>query len=197
LTRTAMGRTVLSMTWLLLAFAAGCSACEPVQPLSVGEQCSLNSECDAPLVCRIGACRIECSTSRDCAAGLDCLLDNDDLGACQLPDETRCALASDCPSPLVCNMSRCTNVCAEDRDCPPGATCMPADMGGTACVDPDRTACLYNTDCEDDRVCAPDQRCRVECLVDTDCRYRTVCTPRVTDAGISNFCEPPRPDAGP
>ena len=37
----------------------------------------------------------------------------------------------------------------------------------------------------------------LECLVDTDCRYRTVCTPRVTDAGISNFCEPPRPDAGP
>lgn len=37
--------------------------------LSQGSECELTSDCDAPLVCRIGRCRRECATSRDCAAG--------------------------------------------------------------------------------------------------------------------------------
>src|SRR5258706_13646012 len=89
-----------------------------------GVQCELSSECDAPLVCRLGACRRECATTRDCAAPAQCVLDGAHLGACQLETELHCAVNSDCTSPLVCASTRCTNTCDEDRDCPTGASCV-------------------------------------------------------------------------
>lgn len=185
------------MTRSIFAAVLFVGACVPALPAAIGDQCQLTSECDAPLVCRIGACRKECATSRDCAAGLDCVLDNDKLGACQLPREAHCILNSDCPAPLVCGPMdhRCANVCTNDRDCPPGAMC----VGGTACVDPDRMPCVYNSDCVamGMKVCAPDQRCRDECVGDTDCRYGQTCHHLdLADAGVVNFCDFFGSDAG-
>ena len=178
----------------VLLFASAFAACAAPSPLAIGDQCELTSECDAPLVCRLGACRKECSTSRDCAAGLDCVLDQNKLGACQLPHEARCSLNSECPAPLVCTMGRCTNACTTSRDCPPGATCTGTPL---TCVDPDRTPCIYNSDCDGVKICAPDQRCRPECEVDADCRYGTHCIPfPVDDGGTVNFCAPFSIDMG-
>ena len=191
--------------WLLFSLASGCAPSP--YGLSQGEQCELNSDCDAPLVCRIGYCRRECSTSRDCAAGLDCVEDNSGLGACQLPRETSCVRDSDCPESLVCTMGECTNECAcpPDEpcpDCPPGAACITRTDGSQACLDPSTRSCVWNSDCDvstNEFVCAFDQRCRIECrvgVVPSDCRFGDVCEELRFDEmrdgalSIGNFCVP-------
>ena len=173
---------------LLFVLAASCTT----EPLSLGDGCDLPSDCDAPLVCRIGKCRIECINARDCAAGLNCIYDDQKLGSCQLPDEARCALNSDCTSPLVCAMGTCTNACATDEDCAPGATCDSVD-GVPSCVDHGGKPCIYSSDCPMGNVCAVDQRCRQECTTDYDCRFGTSCVERdFVDFGISMVCEFPQ-----
>ncbi|MEM9188896.1 MAG: hypothetical protein AAGF12_06955 [Myxococcota bacterium] len=161
--------------------------CAPELPEAIGGGCELNSDCEAPLVCRLARCRKECSTSRDCAVGLDCVQDNQTgLGACQLPDELNCVRDSDCAASLVCTMGECTNECGctdptvPCRDCPPGAACVPRPGGPPACLDTATDTCVRNSDCEASDtsfVCAPDQRCRVECTGDADCRFGDVCLP--------------------
>ncbi len=151
-----------------------------VLPTSLGGQCELTSECDAPLVCRQRYCRKECQTSRDCAAGLHCWLDNAGLGSCELPLEAGCTLDSDCPEILVCNAetNRCSNECnctgdGPCRDCPPGADCV-ADVGTGigSCVDND--ICAYATDCESGEVCL-DGFCRPFCNSARDCQLDEMC----------------------
>lgn len=173
------------MRQLLLLLAFSLSACVPSPyGLALGEECELNSDCDAPLVCRIGFCRVECTTSRDCAAGLDCVEDNEGLGGCQLPPETGCTNDSDCPAPLVCTMGECNNPCGSCtspgpcRDCPPGSECVRDGDGQLGCFDPSTRGCVYSSECRADGsefVCAYDGRCRIECRSDCDCRFGDVC----------------------
>ena len=172
-----------AVSGLLCLLALTLAGCPTSLPEALGGQCQLNSECDAPLVCRIAFCRKECSTSRDCAAGLDCVHDNMGLGACQLVEELSCVLDSDCAENLVCTMGECTNECncPDDepcRDCPPGATCVARDDGTRGCIDKATRACVWDSDCEataDSFVCAPDRRCRVACRDDGDCRFGDRC----------------------
>lgn len=155
-----------------------------------GGQCSLTSDCDAPLVCRFEACRIECTSNRDCALGLDCLYDENQLGACQLPEEASCLDDANCGEGQICRvrddmMARtCTTECGPERACPPGATCMEG-----ACIDPDTQPCLYNSDCDNPKACAFDQRCRDECEVDGDCRAPLMCRTFTTDEGEQTLCD--------
>jgi hypothetical protein len=191
---------------VLAALSAGCDSY--VLPSALGDQCELNSDCDAPLVCRLGYCRRECSTSRDCAVGLDCIWDDQRHGACQLTTETACVRNSDCPSGLVCTMGECTNVCGcppgePCRDCPPGASCVTNPDSTRSCFDPAMRTCVWDSDCpatEDSFVCAFDQRCRVECTTDADCRFGARCTlMRFEEPGgcvLGRFCVDDPPDAG-
>ena len=191
-------RRAAAVAWVL--GVAAVAACAPDLPLSLGSQCELNSDCETPLVCRIGYCRTECSTSRDCALGLDCLQDNQGLGACQLPQDTRCMLDSDCPETLVCTAGECTNECAcpegvPCRDCPPGATCIERPGGARGCFDASTRTCVRNSDCRPEGegfVCAADQRCRVECNTDADCRFDSVCYQFMfaepEGDAVGNFC---------
>ena len=192
-----------------LAAAATASGCESSSLRRVrGEQCELNSDCDPPLVCRIGYCRVECASARDCSAGLDCVIDipNDPsaprYGACQLEAETSCVRDSDCPAALVCTMGECTNECGcpldePCRDCAPGATCVERDDGSRACLDTSTQACVYDSDCDatpDSFVCAGDGRCRIECRLDhdEDCRNGERCQAFVIREPVGeatgNFC---------
>lgn len=132
--------------------------------LTAGGSCELTSECAAPLTCRLSRCRNECVSSRDCAAGLSCVQDNDGLGGCLLPEESHCALSSECPSGLVCINTKCTNPCAEDRDCVTGATCGMAEDGARVCIEPEVTRCALNSDCEYPLVCDVNQQCTQECI---------------------------------
>lgn len=178
-------RLTLSTFLGSLALLSGCLPSP--YGLSLGSECELNSECDAPLVCRIGYCRNECSTSRDCGAGLDCLQDNMGLGACQLPIETMCTNDSNCPEPLVCTMGECTNACGSCtapgpcRDCPAGADCALDTDGELGCFDPSTRTCIYSSECGTsggEFVCATDGRCRLECVSDCDCRNGEACRER-------------------
>ena len=203
---------VLSRPWigpsLALSIALGAAGCVPPFGIAIGGECELNSDCDPPLVCRIGFCRRECTTSRDCAAGLDCVKADDDLGACQLPMETRCSLDSQCQSPLVCTMGECTNVCGACtvpgpcRDCPAGAQCIADSDGMLGCFDPSSRTCVYSSECgtEGEFVCAIDGRCRLECLTDCDCRNGEVCRERAfmegTETVRGNLCVTPSAETG-
>lgn len=157
--------------------------------LNSGAACNLNSDCAEPLACRLERCRRQCIDSRDCGAGLLCLQLSDELGgACQLPDESRCALPSDCPDQLVCRFGTCTTECAEDRDCPPGASCeLDEENGASACVEPIAELCVYDSDCPERHVCTDDQRCEIECVDGMrDCPAPRVC--------VQNVCQ--LPDGG-
>lgn len=173
---------------IAIGIALFASACERPR-FNAGERCSLNSDCAQNLVCGLERCRRECIDSRDCAAGLMCLLlENGALG-CQLPEESRCSLSSECTAGLACRFGTCTTECVEDRDCPPGASCEhDSDQEALACVEVSTELCIYNSDCgseEDPYICGPDRRCIVECFEDRDCdplRYcnldRHRCHPR-------------------
>lgn len=167
-----MKRAVLGAALACLALA-----CERPS-VTVGVECTLNSDCGDPLVCRLERCRRQCVDSRDCAAGLLCLHIGDQGGVCQLPEEAVCSLTSDCTDPLVCRFGTCTTECAEDRDCPPGARCMEdADAMANACIESTTELCIYDSDCEDPtEICDDDQRCVRECIVsDRDCTPPFVC----------------------
>jgi hypothetical protein len=153
------------------------TACLPPRRAGVGVECEVNSECDTPLVCRLGHCRNECATSADCAAGLSCVLDPSGVGACQLAAETDCTMASECPEGLVCRFMQCTNACETDRDCPGGSRCE-ADGAALACIDRSGVPCTFDEECDPigtgERCIA--RRCRRECFSDRDCRNDFRCS---------------------
>lgn len=199
---------------LVVAFLA-LVACVSQPRNQRGAACELNSQCDAPLVCRLAACRKECASARDCGIGQQCVLDPMGLGACTLESESHCAQTSECPASLVCASTHCVNACNEDRDCHGGAMCV--DHG---CVDPSANACIRDSECVGiiplsplHFVCTNDQRCRQECVSDRDCRFGTVCHPashacvgrdQIPDGGLPDSSFPDggtldagAPDAGP
>jgi hypothetical protein len=160
---------------LLVAAAVVVSACGISQRATLGAQCDLSSECEAPLVCRLERCRRQCVTSRDCGLGLRCLKAQDGLGVCQLPEETSCILNSDCPESLVCPMmTECTNACVQDRDCPPGSYCDEPEGQPPACVEVATERCVYHSDCPEPFVCK-EELCTIECADNRDCGDGRVC----------------------
>jgi alpha-tubulin suppressor-like RCC1 family protein len=166
-------------------------ACSPRPTSPLGSDCELSNQCAVPLVCRLGRCREECRSTRDCRAGLVCFR-GDGLGACELAGET-CVLSSDCPDPLVCVMGACANACATDADCPAETYCFhdPADPELILGCRP-APRCELNTDCMGDRVCGPGGICQAECMGPRDCRDGTVCDTTRSPA----VCVWPTIDAG-
>lgn len=210
--RHAGGRSAVCLLWACLTWAALALGCEQRPSFVPGDECELNTQCAAQLVCRLGRCRVECRSARDCSVGLECVYDLDGLGACQLPNERECEVASNCPAPLVCRFARCTNECETDRDCPPGARCRESG-DGSGCRDDADIECALNSDCAAPYICAVDGRCREQCRADRDCRDGLVCDdamdPAVcvratapTDAGMDGSMDgsvaddAARPDSG-
>lgn len=148
---------------LLLCPITGCT--EVGLRLPIGGQCELTSECEAPLICRLGRCRKECLASRDCALGLRCVLAPDGVGVCQLPEETDCELSSECPESLFCASGQCVNECADARDCPGGDYCDEMSRCATESGEP----CVYNSECDPYPLVCELEQCQVECRLDRDC----------------------------
>lgn len=188
-----MRQTAAAILACGLVMAAG-AACTGDRPKLRGTGCELNSECEAPLVCRLGRCRVECRHPvRDCARGLECWFDENGLGGCSLPDEATCALDSDCRDAcatgsacelLVCKDGRCGRECVDDRDCPDESECKRCPQDDASCEEETATGvptcrapslCVWNHDCPEGLICDEDQVCRVECVVDRDCDYPRLC----------------------
>ena len=94
---------------------------------STGQSCSYNSQCPAGLVCRMGACRIECIASADCGGGRQCIENRCQVPLCPESDAggaVDCSFSSDCPAPLVCRGGTCTCECRFGADCPSGDDCI-------------------------------------------------------------------------
>jgi hypothetical protein len=158
----------------VLAIGIACSR----PTLSLGDGCVINSDCMAPLVCELARCRRQCVDSRDCGAGLRCLVTpgSPNGGGCQLEHEVQCTLSSDCAaSGLVCQNGTCTTMCTTDRDCARGAMCTVDTAGVQACHEPLSYPCLYDSMCPGNLVCGRDQLCHTECVCDRDCAYPRSC----------------------
>jgi hypothetical protein len=114
---------------LLLVLVAACSSQAPAP----GKACTLNSDCNTPLTCSFGRCHVQCQVSTDCPAGQRCL--KGAMGdVCQLAEEQKCGLNSQCPAGLICAKDlACRNECMEDRDCSKTQKCVLPDR---VCADP-------------------------------------------------------------
>jgi hypothetical protein len=102
--------------------------------VALAEECSINSDCDSPLVCAFGRCHAACAESRDCPLGERCGSAGAH-GVCELPIDDVCGPAALCPSGLVCVGDQCRNACSTTEACAVAdQTCV---SGG--CFDPSET----------------------------------------------------------
>jgi len=99
----------------------------------------------------------------------------------------RCVRASDCTGALVCVQGYCVQQCVESKDCPSGQRCIPLAEGST-CQPPEKSTCVYNTECTQPLVCGIDRQCRAQCQGDVDCPSKQFCTP------MSKLCADPTID---
>src|SRR3954452_17385553 len=92
------------------ALYGGCSKSVAVG-LGRAELCTINSECENPLVCTFAKCHAACAITRDCAAGERCVRLKEGA-VCQLPTEQDCSSAADCVHGLNMDLK-----CAVDNKC--------------------------------------------------------------------------------
>lgn len=98
-----------------------------------------------------------------------------------------CVRPSDCTGALACIQGYCVQQCVESKDCPSGERCIPA-TGGNSCQPPEKTSCLYTSQCTDPLVCGVDLQCRSQCQLDVDCPKNQKCT------SVSKLCIDPTID---
>jgi hypothetical protein len=122
-----------AMAGAALVLAPGCHS----DLASVGQHCSLNSDCDSPLICVFTLCHEACKTSVDCPTGQRCVPSGivpDDV--CQLPVESTCAVSA-CNGGEVCGEDgQCRVRCTTSSQCVEGDTCATISKV-RACYDPD------------------------------------------------------------
>ncbi|MEZ4221873.1 MAG: LamG domain-containing protein [Polyangiaceae bacterium] len=98
---------------------------------SIGEGCSINSDCANPYVCAFGRCHEQCDDSRDCTPPALCVKGDAGLGICQLPDEVDCSNGKACAGKQVCSVQAvCRDFCTGASDCLSTQICV-----GTYCED--------------------------------------------------------------
>jgi hypothetical protein len=91
---------------------------------SIASGCSINSDCNAPLVCAFQRCHVGCKTSRDCEAPSRCVVVGGSFNVCQLAQERVCNYNTDCASSQICATDgNCRDQCVTDRDCVAGQLC--------------------------------------------------------------------------
>lgn len=98
-------------------------------PAGLSATCSLNSDCNSPLVCVFSRCHNACVDSGDCPSGERCVPATGQYNVCQLPSESTCADGGSCESTEVCGSDgQCRAPCTTAQDCPG------SNAGGEACV---------------------------------------------------------------
>ena len=109
-----------------VAAAVATASCGTAASATFGldEGCSINSDCNAPLICAFSRCHNECTQSRDCPSGERCVSAGAD-SVCQLAIDDVCGVAASCAAGLACVGGQCRNVCSTDVACTvAGQTCL-------------------------------------------------------------------------
>ena len=184
------GRAVWSALFLF-AVLTGCSGAESKRAQLAGG-CTLNSDCDSPLVCAFRICHTACLETRDCPAGERCVASDKPFHVCQLGSEVSCTRNSDCHGSQVCGVdNQCRDQCVSDRDCLSGQTCTQAtcadsvELNSKGVLEPATgdagssglsagIPCSYNSDCTAPLICRA-QICAEECRADVDCSSGQTC----------------------
>ncbi len=117
-------RIVAFAPLLVVALAApSCGSSHAV--LAAG--CSINSDCDSPLVCAFGRCHAACKVSSDCPAtnpAEHCVVSGS-TGVCELPQEVGCSATQPCPNFLLCALDgQCRSPCETNNQCPTAQICV-------------------------------------------------------------------------
>jgi hypothetical protein len=102
-------------------------------PVGLAQGCSINSDCQSPLICAFGLCHEACTESRDCPMGELCVSAGAD-NVCRLTTETSCTPGSDpCAAGLTCAADdTCRTACSATVACAvTGQICT-----SNACYDP-------------------------------------------------------------
>lgn len=146
----------------------------PGADASVGATCTYNTDCVAPLVCKAGACLVECKGDRDCPYGLVCNTSGNCIpasagdggttvvpsclngkldpgetgidcgGSCGACNGDPCTKPSDCASHV------CTGLSCQAASCSDGlqnGTESDVDCGGSCPKCPPTKGCWTNLDC--------------------------------------------------
>jgi hypothetical protein len=123
---------------LLTAVAA--PSCSKSSESGIAGNCSINSDCDAPLVCAFGRCHSECAESRDCTSGERCVISTAGGGVCQLTQESTCSGGAFCEVGEVCGVDeQCRVSCTTSGVCTKGDYCLTTGAAG-ACYSASNTA---------------------------------------------------------
>jgi hypothetical protein len=135
------GRAAALAGAVVLAAAAAVASCSNSSEAPLpGSSCSINSDCDNPLICAFAKCHTECKDSaRDCPTGQRCVSDGT-VGVCQLPAEATCSASKSCASTaLVCTSDMtCRTKCtpSSSSQCFTDQTCVAVEGGSSgACYD--------------------------------------------------------------
>jgi hypothetical protein len=122
---------------LLTAFGTGSCSSSKSNPVGLAQGCTLNSDCNDPLVCIFSLCHQACTTTRDCPAPEICVAAGSDK-VCTLPSES-CTDGGSCPVGLLCGSDgQCHDPCTTSADCTVSGqecvsrTCVDASDGGVA-----------------------------------------------------------------
>lgn len=112
--------------------------------------CVFDSDCPDSLLCRAGACRVECATAADCRSGQSC-----SDGVCKLPAAStpECLRSSDCAAQQHC----ARGVCRDDVEVP-------------------EPECAYDSECVVAGQRCLDGLCACECATDSDCSAGRSCS---------------------
>jgi len=110
---------------MVVATLAGPSCSSSRAVLAAG--CSINSDCESPLVCAFGRCHSACKVSSDCPAtnpAEHCVVSGT-TGVCELPQEVGCSATQPCPNALLCaSDEQCRSPCETTNQCPSEQTCV-------------------------------------------------------------------------
>ncbi|HEX3771023.1 MAG TPA: DUF1566 domain-containing protein, partial [Polyangiaceae bacterium] len=124
----------LSAAGLLAGAVPSCSSSSSALA-GLDQGCSINSDCDSPLICAFGRCHTACNESRDCSAGERCVQSSQG-SVCELPDESTCSSTSACANGLVCATDdQCRAPCVTATQCASGQSCVTSGSV-SACYDP-------------------------------------------------------------
>ena len=91
----------------------------------------------------------------------------------------------------MCAQGFCVQQCASSKDCTNQERCVTVtvnDAPETTCQPPEKTTCVYNSQCISPQVCGVDLQCRSQCQTGADCPSGQVCT------SITKLCADPTID---